>query len=85
MSPDTLSELEERIRSAVEVVTQLRRERDAAIRAALELEPMQQRVVELSRELEAIKAERETMKAERENVRRRVEKLLEQIDSLGAG
>ena len=84
MEPDSLSTLEERIRSAVEVVSQLRREKDAALQAAAENEPLRQRLATLTAELDTVKSERDTLKSERENVRRRVEKLLEQIDALGA-
>jgi FtsZ-binding cell division protein ZapB len=85
MEPDSLATLEERIRSAVEVVTQLRRDKDAALQAAAEVEPLRQRIAVLTAELDTTKSERDTLKSERENVRRRVEKLLEQIDALGAG
>jgi uncharacterized protein YigA (DUF484 family) len=84
MEPDSLATLEERIRSTVEVVSQLRREKEAAMEAAAENEPLRQRIEALTEELAATRAERDTLKTERENVRRRVEKLLEQIDALGA-
>ena len=82
---DSLGTLEERIRTAVEVVSRLRREKDAALLAASETEPLKHRIAKLTEELESVRAERDTLKSERENVRRRVEKLLEQIDALGAG
>jgi FtsZ-binding cell division protein ZapB len=85
MEPDSLATLEERIRSAVEVVSQLRREKEAATQAASENEPLRRRIEALTVELEAVRAERDTLKSERENVRRRVEKLLEQIDALSVG
>jgi hypothetical protein len=84
MEPDSLATLEERIRSTVEVVSQLRREKEAALQTAAENEPLRRRIESLTVELDAMRAERDTLKAERENVRRRVEKLLEQIDALGA-
>lgn len=84
MEPDSLTALEERIRRAVDVVSALRREKEAALRAAAEAEPLRQRIAQLTQELDAARAERDNLKAERETVRRRVEKLLEQIDALNA-
>lgn len=82
---DSLGMLEERIRSAVETVNRLRREKDAALQAASETGPLKQHIEALSGEIDSLRAERDTLKSERENVRKRVEKLLEQIDTLGAG
>jgi FtsZ-binding cell division protein ZapB len=78
---DSLASLEQRIHRAVELVARLRADvdsanaaRDAAVR---ETEAAQDRISALTREVEALRAERQ-------NVRGRVEKLLAQIDSLGA-
>ncbi len=69
---DSLAALEERIRKAIDLVAELRREneslvaeRDAARRDAA-----------------AVAEELETLRAERKQVRGRIEKLLSQIDSL---
>jgi len=72
---DSLSRLEERIRMAAELVARLRRERDAAVKekeAALA-------------ERGALLREMESLRGERQQVRTRVEKLLAQLDALGAG
>ena len=74
---DSLAALEERIRRAVELVVRLRQERDAATTAAGEVATLRNKVTELSREVDALRAEREM-------VRQRVGKLLEQIDALNA-
>ena len=72
---DSLSSLEERIQQAVELVTRLRREKEAAVEAA-----------EMAREEAARMAgEVRNLQAERKQVRARIEKLLGQIDQLSAG
>jgi len=71
---DSLSALEERIQKAAELVTQLRRQREEAVKqgeAAV-------------REAESLRREIETLRAERLEVRKRVEKLLGQIDLLSS-
>jgi uncharacterized coiled-coil DUF342 family protein len=82
MGPDSLTTLEERIRSAAELVSRLRSEKDQALAAAAEVEPLHRRIAELTHELDLTRAERDNLRAERETVRRRVEKLLEQIDAM---
>jgi uncharacterized coiled-coil DUF342 family protein len=77
ISTDALSELEDKIRRAAEVVAQLRKERDAAISGSRDAESLRKRVSDLSDEVE-------TLRTEREMVRQRVGKLLEQIDALNA-
>jgi len=71
---DSLSSLEERIHKAVQLLTQLRRERDAALEEAAE---EREKVARLSDEVKSLQAERK-------QVRSRIEKLLGQIDQLGA-
>ena len=85
---DSLASLEERIVRAVQLVTELRKEKDsvqkkvdealaekaAAVTAATEL---QEQVAALTEELESVRAERK-------QVRTRIEKLLGQMDLLGA-
>src|SRR5262249_37497316 len=72
---DSLESLEERIQEAVQLVSRLRRERDAA------LEQLGQSRAESARLADEVK----TLQAERKQVRSRIEKLLGQIDQLGAG
>lgn len=72
---DSLSSLEERIQRAVQLVTQLRHEKEAAVKGA----------VEAKTETERLANEVKTLQAERKQVRSRIEKLLGQIDQLNAG
>jgi FtsZ-binding cell division protein ZapB len=77
---DSLATLEERIRQAVDLVTRLRREKEAALAdkesALREAAGVREQLVKLSQELEALREERR-------QVRTRIEKLLGQIDALG--
>lgn len=77
---DSLEALEERIRRAVDLVTRLRREKDAAI---AERDSALREAAEARGEASRISEELETLQAERKQVRNRIEKLLGQIDSLG--
>lgn len=70
---DSLTLLEERIHQATSLVTQLRQERDAALREAAEAKT---RHSELQREVE-------TLRGERDQIRGRIEKLLSQIEQWG--
>ncbi len=72
---DSLGSLEERIQQAIELVARLRRERDAAVSESAGAKA----------EAARLAAEVKTLQAERKQVRARVEKLLGQIDQLGAG
>jgi FtsZ-binding cell division protein ZapB len=71
---DSLSSLEDRIQRAVQLVSVLRQEREAAVREA----------VEARREAALLAEEVKGLQAERKQVRSRIEKLLGQIDQLGA-
>lgn len=71
---DSLSSLEERIQAAVQLVTRLRQEREAAVEEA----------VEARRAAALLADEVKTLQAERKQVRSRIEKLLGQIDQLSA-
>jgi hypothetical protein len=71
---DGLSNLEERIHRAVELVARLRADLDSAMAAR---DAAEGRAAALTKEVEALRSERQ-------HVRGRVEKLLAQIDSLGA-
>jgi uncharacterized coiled-coil DUF342 family protein len=71
---DSLNSLEERIQRAVELVGRLRQEREAAVAEA----------AEAKRAAASLAEEVKTLQAERKQVRNRIEKLLNQIDQLGA-
>jgi len=71
---DSLDSLEERIQRAVQLVTRLRQERDAALEVA------EQARAESAR----LAAENQNLLAERGQVRARIEKLLGQIDQISA-
>jgi hypothetical protein len=89
---DSLASLEERITRAIELVTQLRQERDSALRRAesLEADLAERDAIgsEKAAELEAQNArlleEIAGLKSERRQVRARIEKLLGQMDLLSA-
>lgn len=70
---DSLNSLEERIQLAVQLVSRLRQEKEAALAEAAENK------AEAARLAEEVK----TLEAERRQVRSRIEKLLSQIDQLG--
>jgi FtsZ-binding cell division protein ZapB len=69
---DSLSSLEDRIQRAIQLVSQLRREKEAAAEESAEAK------AEAARLAEEVKA----LQAERKQVRSRIEKLLGQIDQL---
>jgi FtsZ-binding cell division protein ZapB len=71
---DALQSLEDRILRAVDLVAQLRQEKEAAVKASDELKAENSR---LSEELEALRSERK-------QVRGRIEKLLGQMDILAS-
>ena len=71
---DSLNSLEQRIQQAIQLVSRLRAEKDSA------LEQAAQARAESARLAEDILA----LKEERKEVRQRIEKLLGQIDELGA-
>jgi FtsZ-binding cell division protein ZapB len=71
---DSLSSLEDRIQQAVTLVARLRRERDGALEDAAASKA----------EAERLSSEVQTLQSERKQVRARIEKLLGQIDQLGA-
>jgi FtsZ-binding cell division protein ZapB len=72
---DSLSNLEERIQLAVQLVARLRKEKEAALGEAAEARSDKERLAE----------EVKALQAERKQVRSRIEKLLGQIDQLSAG
>jgi FtsZ-binding cell division protein ZapB len=71
---DTLSSLEDRIQHAIDLVSRLRKEKEAALEEAAEARSANLRLAE----------EVKTLQAERKQVRSRIEKLLGQIDQLSA-
>jgi FtsZ-binding cell division protein ZapB len=71
---DSLSSLEDRIQRAVQMVSVLRQERETAVQEA----------AEAKREAALLAEEVKGLQAERKQVRSRIEKLLGQIDQLGA-
>ena len=72
---DSLGSLEESIQRAVQLVTRLREEKEAALLEAADAKA----------EVDRLSGEVKTLQAERKQVRGRIEKLLGQIDQLGAG
>jgi FtsZ-binding cell division protein ZapB len=72
---DALGALEERIHKAIELVAQLRAEKDAAIQEAAAARAQAEK---LGQEMQALRDERK-------HVRGRIEKLLGHIDQLSAG
>ena len=71
---DSLNSLEQRIQQAIQLVTRLRAEKDSAVEQAAQAR------AESARLAEDILA----LQEERKEVRQRIEKLLGQIDELGA-
>ncbi len=78
---DTLASLEERVVRAVQLVNQLRQEKEAAI---AEKEAVLKSVAELQEQNNQLSEELETLKSERKQVRTRIEKLLGQMDLLAS-
>ena len=72
---DPLANLEERIRRAVDLVAELKAERDAAL---AELAPAKRAAAEAKK----LRDEIDGLRAERNQVRVRIEKLLGQMDQL---
>jgi FtsZ-binding cell division protein ZapB len=85
---DSLASLEERILKAAELVTQLRRERDAAVAAKQsafhERDTAVKEAGEARKRAEVLAVELEALRGERRQVRTRIEKLLGQLDLLSA-
>jgi FtsZ-binding cell division protein ZapB len=77
---DTLGHLEERIQKAVELVTRLRQEKEAALQ---ELAETQAAWEEAQNSNQKLGEELESLRVERKQVRNRLERLLGHIDTLG--
>jgi FtsZ-binding cell division protein ZapB len=71
---DSLTSLEDGIQRAVQLVSRLRQERDAAVEDAANARA----------DADRLASENKTLQAERKQVRTRIEKLLGQIDQLSA-
>ena len=86
---NSLAQLEERIQKAADLVGQLRRERDAALKereaALAEREGALRDAAEVRAQVARLSEELETLRGERLQVRTRIEKLLGQVDLLNAG
>jgi len=85
---DSLTSLEERIVRAVQLVSQLRQEKESVqkqLDAVLaEKEAVIQSATDLQAQLNGVSEELDTLKSERKQVRTRIEKLLGQMDLLSA-
>lgn len=85
---DSLASLEERITRAVQLVTQLRREKEALEKQIVtiqsEKDAMEAQFSDLQSRNEALNDEVGGLRSERKQVRNRIEKLLGQIDLLSA-
>jgi FtsZ-binding cell division protein ZapB len=89
---DALAGLEERVQQAVAMVKELRRDNeelrgklDASALASSEAEKAVAECASLREEISRVTGELESLRNERKTVRSRVERILEQIDALGAG
>ncbi len=76
---DALASLEDRIRRAVDLVVELRAERDAAL---AELASSRKAVAPALAEAQKLRQELEALRGERKQVRTRIEKLLGQMELL---
>ena len=83
LDSDSLADLEQRVLRTVELVAQLRAERDAAV---AELAAARSEIEDLSAfkkagdEARGLRQEMSELRAERKQVRQRIEKLLAQVD-----
>jgi uncharacterized coiled-coil DUF342 family protein len=78
---DALSSLEARILRTVELVEQLRAERDAAL---AELNAVRNTAATSVADVQKLRQELESLRTERKQVRTRIEKLLGQVEALGS-
>jgi FtsZ-binding cell division protein ZapB len=79
LDADSLASLEERIHRAVELVTQLRAERDAAV---TERDAARNGAGAALSEMQKLRDEVDELREERKTVKTRIEKLLGQMDQL---
>jgi FtsZ-binding cell division protein ZapB len=85
---DSLAHLEERIQKAAELVSQLRRDRDTAVKekeaAVAERDAALREAAEARAQVAGLSQELEALRGERAQVRTRIEKLLGQMDLLSS-
>ncbi len=85
---DSLTNLEERIHRAVQLVSQLRQEKDGVQKlleaVIVEKEAAIKGASDLQTQLNSVSEELDSLKSERKQVRTRIEKLLGQMDLLSA-
>ena len=85
---DSLTSLEERIHRAVQLVSQLRQEKESVQKQfetqLAEKEAAIQAATGLQAQLNTVSEELDSLKSERKQVRTRIEKLLGQMDLLSA-
>jgi len=85
---DSLARLEERIQKTAELVAQLRREKDAAVKqreaAGMERDAALRDAAEARAQVAPLSQELEALRGERAQVRTRVQKLLAQMDLLSS-
>jgi predicted nuclease with TOPRIM domain len=83
---DSLTSLEERIHRAVQLVSQLRQEKETVQKqldaVVAEKEAAVQAATDMQSQLNAVSEELDSLKSERKQVRTRIEKLLGQMDLL---
>ena len=83
---DSLTSLEERIHRAVQLVSQLRQEKESVQKqleaSVAEKEAVIQSATDLQAQLNNVSEELDSLKSERKQVRTRIEKLLGQMDLL---
>ena len=85
---DSLTNLEERIHRAVQLVSQLRQEKEGVQKqfdaVLAEKVAVIEAAADLQAQLNSVSEELESLKSERKQVRTRIEKLLGQMDLLSA-
>jgi FtsZ-binding cell division protein ZapB len=80
---DSLASLEDRIRRTVELVASLRKEKEAAVEAAIaERDAARREAADAETRIRKLSQELEDLRSERKQVRTRIEKLLGQMDLL---
>ena len=87
LATDSLADLEDRILRTVELVAVLRAERDSALAQLAEARASVKELAvarKAAAELQSLRDEMVGLRAERKQVRLRIEKLLAQMDQVGA-
>jgi hypothetical protein len=81
VSSDEFHELEEKVYKTIEL---LKSAREAKAIAERDVSRLREQLEDREEEVETIRAQMVTLRREREEVRSRVEKMLRQLDSMGA-